>query len=270
MQSGIPARCGLRKACEDGSEHSDASLSGQGIAGLHHRNDERFCGQESFQSSVKFGKVKKTPLESGVFLSPAYKNVACVSIRDLDIFGNDGAMSSFLRIEMFINFQVNDNLYQAHQCGYCGDNSGRVYPENENSQREYAVDEQKHDNQSDIVSFGTDESHGNGRIAADDSGYPGKSRNKERETQNDEHKDRQKPCKIRRYEQSQIGQTKPFVKFGKGFEGAGKEKQNFETDFKREQRCKGQQQNRQHSNQCVAETAPAEKRLPSEIKQTKK
>lgn len=48
-----------------------------------------------------------------------------------------------------------------------------------------------------------------------------------------------------------------------------RKKQNFETDFKREQRCKGQQQNRQHSNQCVAETAPAEKRLPSEIKTDK-
>lgn len=79
---------------------------------------------------------------------------------------------------MFINFQVNDNLYQAHQCGYCGDNSGRVSPENENSQWEYAVDEQEYDNQADIVSFGADERHGNGRIATDDSGYPGKSRNK--------------------------------------------------------------------------------------------
>lgn len=214
-------------------------------------------------------KLKKLRWKAEFFCQPAYKNVACVSIRDLDIFGNNGAMSSFLRIEMFINFQVNDNLYQAHQCGYCGDNSGRVSPENENSQWEYAVDEQEYDNQADIVSFGADERHGNGRIATDDSGYPGKSRNKKRETQNDEHKDRQKPCKIRRYEQSQIGQTKPFVKFGKGFEGAGKEKQNFETDFKREQRCKGQQQNRQHSNQCVAETAPAEKRLPSEIKTDK-
>lgn len=46
------------------------------------------------------------------------------------------------------------NLYQAHQCGYCGDNSGRVSPENENSQWEYAVDEQEYDNQADIVSFG--------------------------------------------------------------------------------------------------------------------
>ena len=92
-------------------------------------------------------KLKKLRWKAEFFCQPAYKNVACVSIRDLDIFGNDGAMSSFLRIEMFINFQVNDNLYQAHQCGYCGDNSGRVSPENENSQREYAVDEQKYDNQ---------------------------------------------------------------------------------------------------------------------------
>ena len=178
-------------------------------------------------------------------------------------------MNSFLRIEMFINFQINDNLYQAHQCGYCGDNSGRVSPENKNSQREHPVNEQKHDNQTDIVSFGADESHGNGRIAADDCRYPGKSRNKKSETQNDEHEDRQKPCKIRRYKQSQIGQTKLFVKFGKGFKGAGKEKQNFEPDFKREQCCKGQQQNRQHSNQCIAETTPAEKRLSSEIKTDK-
>ena len=108
-------------------------------------------------------KLKKLRWKAEFFCQPAYKNVACVSIRDLDIFGNDGAMSSFLRIEMFINFQVNDNLYQAHQCGYCGDNSGRVSPENENSQREYAVDEQKYDNQADIVSFGADERHGNGK-----------------------------------------------------------------------------------------------------------
>lgn len=87
-------------------------------------------------------------------------------------------MNSFLRIEMFINFQINDNLYQAHQCGYCGDNSGRVSPENKKSQREHPVNEQKNDNQADIVSFGADESHGNGRIAADDCRYPGKSRNK--------------------------------------------------------------------------------------------